>query len=161
MPGHEEKRVENAERGKTNKNPWLPGCETFMANYAPSEPKTKRRKSRRNTNVHGTKIVHGSRHWAQGGRETRTGTNDSANVKSAEIAQVQQDKRRGRQSDAQATDDAHAQPSQTTTWKVASIWCSIWFFVVPFSLFSLAQLNPCQAFRSATESWEPFKASRQ
>lgn len=50
-----------------------------------------------------------------------TGDNDSANVKSAGIAQVHQDKRRGRQSDAEATDDSHAQPCQTTTWKVASI----------------------------------------
>lgn len=56
------------------------------------------------------------------------GNKDSANVKSAEIAQVHQDKRRGRQSDAEATLDAHAQPSyvhisQTTAWEVASIWC--------------------------------------
>lgn len=99
-----------------------------MANYAPSEPKTKRRKSRwksvENANVHGAKIVHGRRQRGIGDRYE--GNNDSANVKSAEIAQVHQDKRRGRQSDAEATLDAHAQPSyvhisQTTTWEVASI----------------------------------------
>lgn len=65
--------------------------------------------------------------WGMGTK----GYNDSANVKSAEIAQVHQDKRRGRQSDAEATDDAHAQLSypvhisQPTTWDVPSDFCTL------------------------------------
>lgn len=96
----------------------LTGCETFMANYAPSGP-TKTKRSKKKNYIYIYMYVCALECMKAAGKAWKCQRalakkymgkgcrgSCSANVKSAEIAQVQLYKRRGRQSDAEATDVA-------------------------------------------------------